>query len=377
MQISTSFSPRQGLRTPVLTAPVLDTESSTYHGAYTAAFNLAQRFRGAVPVWELGNEANTFIFRDKAAFDDNSDPVKFQRDGRYPRVLALFRGLHDGVRDADETTRIAVGDSGGCNYGFTQALYNDGLRWDITVVHLYDFWGEPDNRGTSGAHCALGDDMLWHHTQYNKPIWITEFNYTPATQSKNKDEMSSGIQKMMNRSDKLWSKYDIEAADVYELCDEQNKGDKEGPERHFGLLTSEGRTTSAAEGVHGYIKANGSKTYDTSTATKTAYFAPFTIKAGQSITKNELRLQMQTDGNFIVGDTGTQRVVWSTGTDKRSCSGCVAKFQGDGNFVLYDANGRNFWSTNTGDNRANAFIVRSDSTRVQLKDGKSVVWKSN
>lgn len=127
--------------TPVLTPTETKTEDESYRAAYDMAFKFAQRFRGGVPVWELGNEEDHRVVAD--SFEDNSDPKKVRAFPNYAAVRGKLRGLLAGIRAGDETSKVAVGDAGGCNYGFTQALWEDGLRWDMTLFHPYDFWGEP------------------------------------------------------------------------------------------------------------------------------------------------------------------------------------------------------------------------------------------
>ena len=69
---------------------------------------------------------------------------------------------------------------------------------------------------------------------------------------------------------------------------------------------------------------------------------------------NGVHFVLQNDGNFVVYD-GNGKAVWNSKTPYYSCSpdsngnpgNCVLAFQGDGNFVLY-VNGQPKWSTNTG-----------------------------
>lgn len=362
------------LLTPVLTPPLEGTEHDTYWNAYDMAFAYAERFRGAIPVWELGNEENHAVISD--AFSDNSDPAKFKQGANYPRVLARFRGLVDGVRAADQTAKIAIGDSGGCNYGFTQALYDDGVRWDVTIVHAYDFFGDIDNRFTAGVHCVKGDNIIAKHAAFGKPVWITEFNYSLAVSTPNKTNMGTHLQSMMNKFESLAAKYDIEVADVYELYDESTLTGVKEDERHFGIYDKNAAATDASRDLHDQLVKHPSGYYSSASNIKTAYLAPFSLGDGQSIVKNGLELVMGTDGNLVLGDKVAERGLWATHTPGAACKGaCVAKFQTDGNLVLY-RNNQPYWQSNTTGKGVNAMILSTSGHPVELKKDAALIWST-
>lgn len=253
-RVLAAAQPHGILVTPILESSEYGTLHETYWTAHDMAFNYAQTFRGAIPVYEIGNEENHVVHYP---FQDNSDPKFFQSGAMYQQVLAKMRGLVDGVRQGDPGAKIAVGDAGGCNYGFTQALWNDNVRWDVTIMHAYDFFGDID----AGHGCAAGNDLVGHHTQYGKPIWITEFNYTPAVASQSKRDMGVGMTNMMAKFASLAAKYDIEVVDVYELYDEADLQNVDEPERHFGVYTANAGTTEASSALHAFVASHPSKSY--------------------------------------------------------------------------------------------------------------------
>lgn len=63
----------------------------------------------------------------------------------------------------------------------------------------------------------------------------------------------------------------------------------------------------------------------------------------------QLTLAYQEDGNLVlyrwISGQGYGSAIWSSGTNGQPSG--LATLQADGNFVLYDASGRPYWSTNT------------------------------
>jgi len=88
-------------------------------------------------------------------------------------------------------------------------------------------------------------------------------------------------------------------------------------------------------------------------------------------------LVMQGDGNLVLYTTDTGKVVWSSNTWNTPTLVTHAIMQNDGNFVCYDANGKEYWSSKTW-NHAGAFVVLQDDGNLVVRDGGSGVnlWTS-
>jgi hypothetical protein len=245
------------------------TETAAYNAGYAFTNAWATYFKGQIPVYELGNEENQTLLPPR---QDNSSIAVWESAPNYPLLRGMFRGMLDGVHQGDPNAKGAVGDAGGCNYGMEEALWQDGLRWDITVLHPYDFWGYPTNltivwynAATEGG-CAAGSNMLQMYAQFGKPLWLTEYNWTPGVQYNNKTMIGQGLTMpigdglpgMMPAFQSLAQQYDIEEADIYELFDEPAAS---GDEAQFGLFTSTGAVTAASSDVANYITLNPGVVY--------------------------------------------------------------------------------------------------------------------
>jgi hypothetical protein len=240
--------------TPILIQNAGTTEPDSYTRGYNLAKGYAQRFPDIL-VFEIGNEENNEL-RD--GFQDGSLPSVWTALEGYPNIRGRLRGQLEGLKAGNPKVLSAFGDAGGCNYGFMQALHADGLRWDITVFHPYDFWGDIENRGSTGVHCQGGDNMLQKHADFGKPIWLTEFNWTPSVNDADKTGEGKGLVSMMTKFNSLAKKYNIQAADIYELVDEP---DLQDAERFFGVFGDGGAETPAAEAVRAYLKDHPSAVY--------------------------------------------------------------------------------------------------------------------
>lgn len=216
--------------------------------AYNFALHYAQDFP-EIKVWEVGNEENNVVLN---AFQSTGYSSQFMNDPDYPFVLGYMQGLSLGVKAGNPSAKIAIGDSGGCNYGFSQALWKSGLRWDITVFHPYSFYGHIDDNSSSGGNCPAGNnglDIRWK--SFGRPIWLTEFNFTLATDHGDKVREGAGLTSMMAYFTSIANTYHIEEADIYELADETWQ--PTDSEKYFGIFSWTGGETSTSTTVRSWL----------------------------------------------------------------------------------------------------------------------------
>ena len=226
---------------PVL-IPDYQTEASEA-SAYATGFALAKTYATdfpAITVWELGNEYET-----RALIGDvqGSDITKYD-----PRLYALGRGMTrgmlDGMRAGNPTAKGIVGTAGFCNFGWLNALWADGLRWDITGEHWYS-----GGKNIQAIPCMVGltNKLELLHTKFGKPIWITEWNYNEGS---SKTAMASLLTTTMSVWNAVAQQYDIEAAHIYELYDQPGLA---GMEAVYGIASSKGVLNAAGTAVSNYL----------------------------------------------------------------------------------------------------------------------------
>jgi hypothetical protein len=193
-----------------------ETAEDLYRKAHDFAVNMVSRFKDDIRVWELGNELENYaIIRACEMRDDGSQydcawgpaggagPLEYYGP-RWAKVSAVLKGLSDGTTAVDPMIRKAIGTAGWGHTGAFERMRNDGIRWDISVWHIY------------------GQDPEWAFkilAGFNRPIWVTEFN-NPSGSKDGAEKQADGIVRAMTRLRQLRKTYNVEAAHIYELMDE-------------------------------------------------------------------------------------------------------------------------------------------------------------
>lgn len=204
---------------PVITPPFdLDkgTGEALYRQAYKLAFTLVSQFKDQIKVWELGNEMENYAIIRPCEMQQNGaqyscewgpaggvGPLEYHGP-RWAKVSAVLKGLSDGAIAADPTVRRALGTAGWGHLGAFELMQRDGIKWDISVWHMY------------------GEDPEWAFkklAEYGRPIWVTEFNH-PYGSKESEESQASGLRRWIKRLQELSGPYNVEAAHIYELIDE-------------------------------------------------------------------------------------------------------------------------------------------------------------
>ncbi|MBX9589753.1 MAG: DUF4214 domain-containing protein [Hyphomonadaceae bacterium] len=193
-----------------------ETAADLYTKAYELAFGLVSRFGGDIRVWELGNELENYAIIKPCEMQDDGvqyncawgpaggvGPLEYYGP-RWAKVSAVLKGLSDGTTAADPTIRKAMGTAGWGHTGAFTRMQQDGIKWDISVWHMY------------------GQDPEWAFkilARFDRPIWITEFNNPYGSQA-GLQQQALGLTLAVTRLRQLRAAYNIEAAHIYELMDE-------------------------------------------------------------------------------------------------------------------------------------------------------------
>ena len=173
-----------------------ETAEDLYRKAHDFAVNMVSRFKDDIRVWELGNELENYaIIRACEMRDDGSQydcawgpaggvgPLEYYGP-RWAKVSAVLKGLSDGTTAVDPMIRKAIGTAGWGHTGAFGRMRNDGIRWDISVWHMY------------------GQDPEWAFkilADFNRPIWVTEFN-NPGGSKGGAEKQADGIVRAMTHS---------------------------------------------------------------------------------------------------------------------------------------------------------------------------------
>jgi hypothetical protein len=201
--------------TPALDLDKLDADE-LYTQAYALAATLVARFKDDIRVWELGNELENYAIIKACEMRDDGvqyncawgpaggvGPLEYYGP-RWRKVSAVLKGLSDATTAVDPTIRKAMGTAGWGHLGAFARMQQDGIRWDISVWHIY------------------GSDPEWAFKTlagYKRPIWVTEVNH-PLGGQRSLEAQADGLVRAMTRLRQLQRAYNVEAAHIYELMDE-------------------------------------------------------------------------------------------------------------------------------------------------------------
>lgn len=212
-------------------------EAAAYNAGKAIATAYAKAFPGMT--WELGNEYDNMAIKPGTS---GALPLHYD-DAKYAVNRGLINGMYDGAKGADPTAKTVVDNAGWHHYGFLQRLAADGVKWDITGTHWYSDQGSITNVGGGGVNSL---EIL---ARFNKPIWVTEFNARPGSMGEQAE--AQWLTKTMADWDALASKYNVQAAHIYELLDQPEMGSS--PEARYGLYTATGTYKASGTAVDQYL----------------------------------------------------------------------------------------------------------------------------
>ncbi|MGW4645344.1 hypothetical protein [Kitasatospora sp. NPDC004289] len=117
------------------------------------------------------------------------------------------------------------------------------------------------------------------------------------------------------------------------------------------------------------------RTYDPAHETRgVPLVAGRSLKAGEQLTTERTALAMGADGNLVLTDRQSAKVLWTSGTEGRP--GAVATVQPDGNVVIRDAAGAPVWSSGTWGAEGVHLVVQTDGDLVLYDVDGVVRWST-
>jgi alpha-tubulin suppressor-like RCC1 family protein len=230
---------------------------------------------------------------------------------------------------------------------------------DIVTVHYYDGYeyepGMPeyldDVRVSSGAH---------------NDVWISEIGYKYTN---DRQQASFYIGKLYGFETMALTRPWLNGIIFYRLW--ASRDDLDAP---YGILDpddfSHRDTYAAYNAVLAEVTGAGAGTLGPD-----QILAPDTPMYSASGT---FKLQYQSDGNLVeyVNDDGTWDQVWASNTSPTSAGHAIVQ-QSDGNFVVYDASGK-WWFTAAITGYPNAYLVLEDDGAIYLySQNGSPLWAVN
>ncbi len=219
-------------------------ESGNYKRAYKYGSDLAREYP-QFQYFEASNEVDNWV----GMKGDGSSRSQYNQD-RYPQARGLIKGLIDGVHAGNPSAKVLVDDAGYCHYGFLKALWEDGIRWDITAFHWYADQGNIEKARCNAANVAA------IHASFGPPVWITEFNSNIAARDNDDTEAQQWLSEFVAQMFGVARKYKIEGVFVYELLDEPNLPGEQG---HYGIADGNGNPKKPHKAISDSLASRGAK----------------------------------------------------------------------------------------------------------------------
>jgi hypothetical protein len=189
-------------------------ENGNYQRGFRTGQTYAQQFKQDINVWDLLNEPD-----NRAGLKGDGSRIEQYNMQLYVKVRGAIRGLLAGIHAGDPASRGIVNSAGWCHWGLMNQLWADGVRWDITGWNHYSRYGNLESMRSCGNTNVL--QMLKNN--FDRPIWITEFNVN--ANNANKTAMGNWLVASMTQWNSIAAKYNIEAANIYVLFNPDGAGD--------------------------------------------------------------------------------------------------------------------------------------------------------
>jgi len=194
-------------------------ETDAYNSAYNLGRYVAQTLAGkGIKYWEIGNEYD----QDMIIANDGHLPSDYDTT-KYKKARGTVKGLMIGIRSVTTDGKFLVGASG-VHWGFTQRLYNDGIRWDYTKFHWYS-----RNDGSSTAPPATNFGANNYNLlkilrdAYHLPLFCTEVGASPEQFDYDDTKAAAWLKRLMTEWTSIASTYDLRVACIYEMLDQPEK----------------------------------------------------------------------------------------------------------------------------------------------------------
>lgn len=194
-----------------------------YKLSYRQGANFATRYGNYLSVVEVNNEAD-----NKMMLPGNPSGTKSgDYDGEKSlKIITTIKGFIDGLKSINPSVKVTLSVSY-IHYHYLQLLKDNNVNYDIIGCHWYSNMGPIYNAKPSGDNA-----IRQIQNRFNKPIWITEFNYSKgtvkATFAKQNSYITQSIPEMVSRG--------VTGLFVYELYDQPALRTRNINEAFYGLV---------------------------------------------------------------------------------------------------------------------------------------------
>ncbi|MGI6103362.1 MAG: hypothetical protein ACOYBJ_01950 [Patescibacteria group bacterium] len=146
---------------------VLDIPLKTYENAYNRGYAIAKRYP-AITHFQLLNELSGIVKPGRSGLAEDD-----YREAEYPQLLAVVRGLSEGIHAANPNAQRVVS-ANWLGVGIIDRLIRDGVAFEIVGWNWFsDMGADPAHPRTEGGAAI---DIPAHFVAQGKRFWVVEAN---------------------------------------------------------------------------------------------------------------------------------------------------------------------------------------------------------
>lgn len=164
----------RGLNPMLIIEPFLNDffNQATYNQGYNYAKTIAQRYRGKVRYYQLGNEASGVAIKPTFPGNKKTD----YDEGKYAIMMPWLKGLSEGVRDADPVAYRMIS-ANWLGVGVMDRLVEDNVQFDLIGWNWYSDMGTDLIKEVDGQEFSIPEYLK----KYTKEFWVVELNRQGGT----------------------------------------------------------------------------------------------------------------------------------------------------------------------------------------------------
>ncbi len=170
------------------------TDKNLSKNAYNYVAAIAKKYKGRVPVWQLGTEVASV-----ALIDGGHHGVDFvdYPAAKYKPVSTWLLSATKAIKDSDPSAKRLLNDQW-VHVGFFDQFIKDGGDFDILGWNWFSDMGTNMDKVVLNSQTGQTYKLMDHLIAYGKPIWLSEVNRRGGSADGNQKAQADFIETMAN-----------------------------------------------------------------------------------------------------------------------------------------------------------------------------------
>lgn len=193
------------------------TDKKLYDNAYNYVKTITNRYKGQVPIWQLGTEVASVALKsgDPHGIDGGDYP-----EAKYKAVSTWLKAATTAAKEADPSAKRLVNDQW-VHTGFIDRFIKDGGDFDLIGWNWFSDMGTDMEKPVIDRNTGQTYKLMDKLKSYKKDIWLTEVNRRNGSMDGDEQAQAKYIETMANYA---YSNQAIKGFIVYHLMGEEGYG---------------------------------------------------------------------------------------------------------------------------------------------------------